>query len=50
MKSSRFSLLVVGVLLTAIAFADDAKDKDEAIKKDRERIEGDFSIRCGRIW
>jgi uncharacterized protein (TIGR03067 family) len=34
--------LVVGALLTAVAFADDAKD--EAIKKDRERIQGVWRV------
>jgi uncharacterized protein (TIGR03067 family) len=42
MKRSLFSLLVVGALLTAIASADDAKD--EAIKKDRERIQGVWRV------
>jgi uncharacterized protein (TIGR03067 family) len=42
MRYSLFGLLVVGVLLTTIASADDAKD--EAIKKDRERIEGTWQI------
>jgi uncharacterized protein (TIGR03067 family) len=42
MRYSIFGLLVVGVLLTTIASADDAKD--EAIKKDRKRIEGTWRI------
>jgi uncharacterized protein (TIGR03067 family) len=42
MRYSIFGLLVVGVLLTTIASADDAKD--EAIKKDRTRIEGKWRI------
>lgn len=42
MRYSLFGLLVVGVLLTTIASADDAKD--EAIKKDRKRIEGTWKI------
>lgn len=42
MRSSLCGLLVVGVSLTTIALADDAKD--EAIKKDRKRIEGTWQI------
>jgi uncharacterized protein (TIGR03067 family) len=42
MKRVLVSLLVVGALLTAVAFADDAKD--EAIKKDRERIQGVWRV------
>ena len=38
MKRLLFSLLVFGALLPAIASADDANE--EAIKKDRERIQG----------
>jgi uncharacterized protein (TIGR03067 family) len=33
---------LIGILLTAIASADDAKD--EAIKKDRQRIEGTWQV------
>ncbi|MEO8497646.1 MAG: TIGR03067 domain-containing protein [Planctomycetota bacterium] len=42
MKRSLFTLLVVGALLTAMASADDAKD--EAIKKDREQIQGVWQV------
>jgi uncharacterized protein (TIGR03067 family) len=42
MRYSLFGLLVVGVLLTTIASADDAKD--EAIKKDRKRIQGTWQV------
>ncbi len=42
MRYSLFGLLVAGVLLTAIASANDAQD--EAIKKDRQRIEGTWRI------
>ncbi len=42
MRRSFFSLLVVGALLTAIAAADDAKDK--AIEKDRQRIQGVWQV------
>ncbi|WP_372719425.1 TIGR03067 domain-containing protein [Novipirellula sp.] len=37
-----FSSLVVGLLLTSVASADDAKD--EAIKKERKKIEGKWQI------
>lgn len=42
MRYSLFGLLVVGILITAIASADDAKD--EAIKKDRKRIQGTWQV------
>lgn len=42
MRYSLFGLLVVGVLFTPIASAGDAKD--EAINKDRKRIEGTWQI------
>lgn len=42
MRYSLFSLLIVGLLLTATASADDAKD--DAIKKDRKRIQGTWQI------
>ena len=42
MRYSLFGLLVLGVLLTTIAFADDAKDK--AIMKDRKRIQGTWQV------
>jgi uncharacterized protein (TIGR03067 family) len=42
MRYTLFGLLVVGVLLATIASANDAKD--EAIKKDRKRIEGTWQI------
>lgn len=42
MLRSLCGLLIVGVSLTTIANADDAKD--EAIKKDRKRIEGTWQI------
>lgn len=38
MRYSLFGLLVAGILLTATASADDVKD--DAIKKDRKKIEG----------
>jgi uncharacterized protein (TIGR03067 family) len=43
MRYSLFGLLVVGVLLTTIASADDAA-KDEAVKNDRKRIEGTWTV------
>jgi uncharacterized protein (TIGR03067 family) len=42
MRYSLLGLLVVGVLLTTIASADDAED--EAIKKDRKRIQGTWKV------
>ena len=42
MRYSLFGLLVAGLLLTTTAFADNAKD--DAIKKDRKRIEGTWQI------
>lgn len=42
MRYSLFSLLIVGLLLTATASADDAKDA--AIRKDRKRIQGTWQI------
>jgi len=42
MRHSFIGLLVMGVLLTAIASADDATD--EAIKKDRKQIEGTWRV------
>jgi uncharacterized protein (TIGR03067 family) len=42
MRYSLFGLLVVGMLLTTTASADDAKG--EAIKKDRKRIEGSWQV------
>lgn len=42
MRYSLFSLLIVGLLLTATASADDAKD--EAIRKDRKRIQGTWQV------
>ena len=42
MRYSLFSLLIVGTLLTTIASADHAQN--EAIKKDRKRIEGTWKI------
>lgn len=42
MRYSLFGLLVLGVLLTTIAVADDAKDK--AIMKDRKRIQGTWQV------
>lgn len=42
MRSLLYGLLVVGVSFSTIAFADDAKD--EAIRKDRKRIEGTWQI------
>lgn len=41
-KSAVFGLLFVGLLLTTIVSADDAKDK--AIAKDRKRIEGTWRV------
>ena len=45
MRYSLFGLLVTGILITTTASADDAKD--EAIKKDRKRIEGVSSEKVG---
>ncbi|MBI2479357.1 MAG: TIGR03067 domain-containing protein [Planctomycetia bacterium] len=42
MLRSLYGLLFVGVFVTTIALADDAKDK--AIKKDRKQIEGTWRI------
>ncbi|WP_153559215.1 TIGR03067 domain-containing protein [Roseimaritima sediminicola] len=42
MRYSVVGLLVVGLLLAASAAADDAKD--DAIKKDRERMEGTWRV------
>ncbi|MCB9924857.1 MAG: TIGR03067 domain-containing protein [Planctomycetaceae bacterium] len=42
MRYSLFSLLIVGLLLTATSSADDAKD--EAIRKDRKRIQGTWQV------
>jgi uncharacterized protein (TIGR03067 family) len=42
MRCSLFGLLVVGLLLSATASADDSKD--ETIKKDRKRIEGTWRV------
>lgn len=42
MRDSLFGLLVVGILLSAVASADDAKDA--AITKDRERIQGTWRV------
>ena len=42
MRCSLFGWLVFGILLTTIASGDDAKD--EAIKKDRQRIEGTWRV------
>lgn len=42
MRYSLSGLLIVGLLLTATGFADDTKD--EAIRKDRKRIQGTWQV------
>ncbi|MCR9296803.1 MAG: TIGR03067 domain-containing protein [bacterium] len=42
MRCSRFSLLLVGLLLTSTVSADDTKD--EAISKERKRIQGTWQV------
>jgi uncharacterized protein (TIGR03067 family) len=42
MRSSLFGWFLIGILLTTVAAADDAKDN--AIKKDRQRIEGTWRV------